>query len=215
MSELSQRNFGLLVAYVLPGFVGLWGVSPFSKTVQSWITISPESRGAAAALVYVTLASLAVGMTVSALRWLLIDHFHHVTGVRPPQCDFQNLDEQAGGFMILVESHYRYYQFYANVFVAVALAYVGCLIAGGGMCRTGWNNVFVIILELVLLAGSRDALKKYYSRVERLLGSLSPHDRSIYHDKRYRKEAPAPKRVLGEEASLNGKKPRAAKRDAG
>jgi hypothetical protein len=41
MTEMSQKNFGLLIAYLLPGFVVLWGISFFSPTVQSWLTGSP------------------------------------------------------------------------------------------------------------------------------------------------------------------------------
>ena len=37
-TPLSNENFGLVIAYILPGFVALWGVSYFSPTVESWIT---------------------------------------------------------------------------------------------------------------------------------------------------------------------------------
>lgn len=205
MSELTGKNFGLLVAYILPGFVVLWGVSPFCQTVESWITTSPQNPATAAELVYVTLASLAAGMVVSAVRWLVVDHLHHATGVRPLECEFANLDERVEGFQILVESHYRYYQFYANVFVAVALAYIGCLVSGKvGLCGGGFRDVGVVLLELVLLASSRDALKKYYSRVARLLGTLPTLDRSLSHDQRYRQEGETGQGVPGAEAQPHG-----------
>ena len=37
MSTLSNQNFGLVIAHLLPGFVALWGVSYFSPTVEGWI----------------------------------------------------------------------------------------------------------------------------------------------------------------------------------
>ena len=40
MSTLSNQNFGLVIAYLLPGFVALWGMIDFSPTVASWITTS-------------------------------------------------------------------------------------------------------------------------------------------------------------------------------
>jgi len=45
-----------------------------------------------------------------------------------------------------------------------------------------------ILLETTMFAGSRDSLKKYYSRVERLLGTLEPSERSVSHDQRFSQE---------------------------
>ncbi len=68
MSELSEKNFGLLIAYVLPGFVTLWGISHFSPTVESWIASSQHGAPTVGGFLYVTLASLAAGLTVSEAR---------------------------------------------------------------------------------------------------------------------------------------------------
>ena len=35
-----------------------------------------------------TLGSLALGLTVSAVRWMLVDTLHHATGVHPPAWEF-------------------------------------------------------------------------------------------------------------------------------
>ena len=200
MSGLSEKNFGLLMAYVVPGFVVLWGASGFSSTVESWITGSPQNGTTVAGLLCVTLASLAVGLTVSALRWMVVDRLHHLTGLQPPECDFGNLEGRLQGFLLLVESHYRYYQFYANLFVAVALAYAQCLAwPHGSVCGGGWRLASVVLLEMVLLAGSRDALRKYYRRVERLLGTLETPDERSHHDQRYRQEEGSGGEVAQEE----------------
>ena len=205
MNELSGKNFGLLVAYVLPGFIVLWGVSPFYPTVASWINTSPRNPATAAGLVYVTLASLAVGMVVSAMRWLVVDRLHHMTGVRSAKVEFANLDQRVEGFQVLVEAHYKYYQFYANALVAVALVYVGCLAWGhGSICRDGFSHVGVVLLEAVLLAASRDALKKYYDRVERLLGTLPPEERKTAHDQWNRQGRKTHQGVSGAEDRLDG-----------
>ncbi len=185
MSQLSEKNFGLLIAYVLPGFVTLWGISLFSPTVNSWITTSQHGAPTVAGFLYVTLASLAAGLTVSAIRWILIDSLHHATGVKPPHWEFANLDDRLQGFLALVENHYRFYQFYSNSFIAGALAYATHFASTNiNLCQPSWPTLGFILLELVLLAGSRDALKKYYSRVERLLETPEAPKRSVDHDQR-------------------------------
>lgn len=102
MSTLSNQNFGLVIAYLLPGFVALWGVSYFSPTVASWITASQHDTPTVAGFMYVTLASLASGVTVSAVRWAIIDHLHHATGVVPPAWQFGRLEGRLQGYLALI-----------------------------------------------------------------------------------------------------------------
>ena len=188
MSELSDKNFGLLVAYVLPGFVGLWGISHFSATVDSWITTSQTSAPTVAGFLYVTLASLAAGLVVSAIRWAIVDSLHHATGVKPPNWEFANLDDRLEAFLALVANHYRFYQFYGGMFVSGFLAYAAYFISHHNQCQLDWSTLGFILLETTMFAGSRDSLKKYYSRVERLLGTLEPSERSVSHDQRFSQE---------------------------
>jgi hypothetical protein len=174
MNTLSNENFGLVIAYILPGFVALWGVSFFSPTVESWITVSQQGAPTVAGFMYVTLASIGTGLTVSGVRWLIIDSIHHVTGLVRPAWKFVNLDDKLKGFITLNEAHYRYYQFFSGMFVAVAFTYSAWLVWNGkGLRAVGWANLHFVVLETVLFANSRDTLAKYYSRVAQLLGTLT------------------------------------------
>ncbi len=168
-------NFGLIIAYLLPGFVALWGVSYFSPTVDAWIWASQQNAPTVAGFMYVTLASLAAGVTVSAVRWAIIDHLHHATGIVPPVWKFANLEGKLQGYVTLIENHYRYYQFYSNMFVAAAFSFVARAVSGG--LRPSFTlgaTVAFLALELVLFAGSRDTLRKYYTRTQQLLSSRHP-----------------------------------------
>lgn len=172
MSTLSSQNFGLVIAYLLPGFVALWGVSYFSPTVAGWVAASQQGAPSVAGFMYVTLASLAAGVTVSAVRWAIIDHLHHATGVVPPAWKFTNLEGKLQGYLTLIENHYRYYQFYSNMFVAAAFSFSARWVCDGQSIRGQlWPAVGFLILESVLLAGSRDTLRKYYTRTQQLLSS--------------------------------------------
>jgi hypothetical protein len=171
VGELSGKSFGLVIAYVLPGLVALWGVSYFSPTVSSWIASSQLGAPTVAGFLYVTLGSLASGLTVSAVRWALIDTLHHATGIRPPAWDFRKLDDRLEAFEAVVENHYRHYQFYSNMFIAVAFAYRARLVwEGRSVVEELWPTIGFLVLEAILFVGSRDTLRKYYARAERLLG---------------------------------------------
>jgi len=70
-------------------------------------------------------------------------------------------------YRLLIEIHYRHYQFYANMFVAVLIAVVGYHIHVGW--RTfGLADLATVILEPIFFFTSRDTLQKYYSRTVQL-----------------------------------------------
>lgn len=108
-----------------------------------------------------------------------------VFGVTPPTWNFTQLDDRLQGFLALVENHYRYYQFYANMAVAITAAYSAKLISEkSNLCQPSWRHAGFILLEIVFLAGSRDSLRKYYRRVEQLLPDPK-HERNPCHDERF------------------------------
>ena len=181
----SDKNFGVVIAFVLPGFVCLWGASCWSSTVAGWLSVVPTANATVGGFLYASLGSLAAGLTASAVRWAIVDTIHHRTGVRPPEWDFGKLQDKLEAFDALVENHYRYYQFYANMLVAVAFA-SGCDVFSGtkDAVLSAWAIVGLVFIQSVFFAGSRDALRKYYSRAERLLGTLTLQERSDHHDER-------------------------------
>jgi len=185
VTELSARNFGLAIAYFIPGFVALWGLAEVCDPVRVWLVGGGASGPTLGGVAYVAAASLALGMTASAIRWASIDQFHHRTGVNPPRLDFATLPERLDAFYALVENHYRYYQFYANM--AVATAFGLSMTVVGGERLPAWANAAVLGVEAVFLVASRDALRKYYERSSVLLGereSEAIHDERISHSRR-------------------------------
>lgn len=168
MQSVSNDTFGPLIAYLVPGATALVGLSPFLPVVQAWLAGTANDAPTVGGLLYLSLASLAAGMTVSALRWAAVDALHARTGLRPPALDFARLPGRVEEFQLLIEIHYRHYQFYANMFVAVLIAYVGYRVHAG-FTRPGLADLAFVALEPVFLVTSRDNLRKYYTRTHQLL----------------------------------------------
>ena len=76
MTDVSARNFGYLVAYIIPGFTVVTAAGAYSPIVRSWLGTAPPGPTVGGFL-YVTLASVAAGMAANALRWLILDAIHH------------------------------------------------------------------------------------------------------------------------------------------
>ena len=112
--------------------------------------------------------AFAAGLTVSTLRWLLIDAIHHRTGIKRPERDFARLEKSVAAYEFLGINHYRYYKFYANMVVALVWAYATREYA------LGWKGLTNFPLVFLFFFASRDALRKYYERTGSLLGPNAP-----------------------------------------
>ena len=105
MKDLSGKNFGLLIAYILPGAIVLIGLGAFLSFVRSWLLSPSEAQPTVGGFLFVTLASVAAGMTASAVRWATVDRLHHWTGVVKPAWDDSKLNERLEAFEAIVEAH--------------------------------------------------------------------------------------------------------------
>ncbi|MDB5308721.1 MAG: hypothetical protein JWO38_2923 [Gemmataceae bacterium] len=166
MKSVSSENFGLLIAYVLPGFVLLWGLQAVIPVAGQALGMSAGSAPSVGGFLSGVVAALGIGMALSTVRWLVIDAIHHATGLPQPQWDFSRLGDRAAAFDLVVEHYYRYYQFHANMLVALLV--VGA-VRRWSLGSVGWGDLGFLALLAVLFAGSRDSLRRYYTRGGQLL----------------------------------------------
>lgn len=172
MATVTNSNFGPLIAYLVPGATALFGFSWYVPTLQRWFATTPADAPTVSGFLYLTLASLAAGMTVTAIRWGVIDRLNEVTGLPMPDWDFSRLGPNVAAFSLLIEIHYRHYLFYANMVVAIATAYM-CYRLKTGIASLVISDVAFIAVEFVFLAMARDCLRKYYFRGRQLLPSTT------------------------------------------
>lgn len=173
MSDSTTRSFGLVVAYIVPGFVGLAGLTPIFPVVGTWLQPIDQSDLGFGPPIYALLGATAVGLIVSCFRWILLDQLHHWTGVRRPELNDGQLTESLAGFDYLVQSHFRYYEFCGNTLIAGLWAYGVHRVASTLPSLGLSTDAGMAILVLVLFSASRDALKKYFKRTAALVGHIA------------------------------------------
>lgn len=171
MRGITDDNFGPIIAYLVPGLVVVAGFSQFSPTLRTWLAATPSGQPTIGGFLYVTIASLAVGMTVSAVRWAVIDTLHARTGLPTPHLDYSKLGANVTAYQLLIDIHYRHYLYYANMFVATAVAYVCYRLNLEAPTQLSWPDAAFLLLESVFLLTSRDTLRKYYQRGAQLLST--------------------------------------------
>lgn len=175
MKDITEKNFGVIIAFLLPGFLLLWLLSisdvDVSKAGLKTLNMGDQSIGG---VLTISLAALAVGMIIGAARWAIIDHFlkfvfwlfKHPLPQLPSFSKLKGKEEFAT-FQGIIENHYRYYQYYSNTLIAIIGAFIAHLIYGSD--RTPalvW--LAVIVLGLILLAASSNSLWNYRKRASEL-----------------------------------------------
>lgn len=121
-----------------------------------------------AGVLLLTVFSVFAGLFASTVRWLLVDTAHHRLGVHHGRWDFKAIENRVDGFQLLLESHYRYYQFYGNSLIAMPLFFVLRWSASGFRLFEFFGLALILCLFWI---ASRDSLKKYYNRTESLLNN--------------------------------------------
>ncbi len=169
MQSVSNANFGPLIAYLVPGATALWGISEFIPSLRSWFAIVPMQTPTIGGFLYLTVASIACGMVVNAIRWAVVDTFHRLTGLPLPKLDFSKLGQNVEAFNLLIEIHYRHYQFFGGMVVATAIAYLSHRLRNGSLWPLEWSDLGFLLIEAFFLRTSRDILAKYYGRSRQLL----------------------------------------------
>jgi len=116
----------------------------------------------------VLLAAIAVGVFLSGLRQLLLDQllFERLLDLKRPSADESKLaqPEVRDAIRFSADSYYRYYQFYANMAVAVAVAYVAWVFDNPGW--SGWRFGGLLLLFstiFVLIMSAKYSLERYYT----------------------------------------------------
>lgn len=175
MKDVNSSNFGLLIAYLVPGAITLWGLSYVSPTVNSWFSVSAESTPTIGGFLFGTVAAIATGLLVNAIRWHTVDPLHFATGV-PRKCwDYPRAPDHVPALQFLVANQFRYYECYANSAVAIALAATIWLRAGDR--PSPWLLLGIATLELLLWSASRRTLCNYHRRINAFLANtLEPRE---------------------------------------
>jgi hypothetical protein len=173
VQNVNNDNFGTLISYLVPGATALLGLSIYVEPVRRLLIMPAQESPTIGGFLYVTASAIAVGMTVGALRWALIDQLHHYTGIRFPVLNFRKLSERVAAMNLLIEIHYRYYLYYANQLVATSFSY-GCFRFKNPSSNLVWLDVAFCFLAVIFFMASRDTLRKYYSRLTQTLSASEP-----------------------------------------
>jgi len=170
---VTTDSFGFLIAYLIPGFLLLWGLGPSVPLFREWLSMPTAAAPTVGSFLFATIASMAAGLLLSAIRWAIVDRLYHRTGIPEPRWNFAAISDRLPAFEGIVTNHYRFYQAYSNALVALLIVYIVSLGTRRGeeIALLSWDDVLFVVVASILILASRDCLRKYYARANDLMSS--------------------------------------------
>lgn len=160
MNAFPRLDFGILIAFFLPGFVSLYALSNMSSRVAEVFKAVLLKDQALGASFLILVASLVAGIVTSSFRELTLDWLHNKTGASIRQLNYRTLaaGNQLEVFREAINNTYRYYQFYGNTLIAlIFLGVLRYVFAGFSVYQELVLFIVNIIAVLALFIRSRQA----------------------------------------------------------
>lgn len=161
--------FGLVIAYVLPGFVVLWMVATFDPIVAGWLAAAPATT--VGGFLFALLASLALGLALSGARSIVERLVEKATRSSAPRLDHTQRREHEAAYRDLRDQHYRHYQAHGNLAIA---AIVVAAVRFGAHGWPGWGWALGAVAGIGILAwNAQEQLRIYRRKTANLIGPRS------------------------------------------
>lgn len=158
--ETVTKGFGYLIAFVLPGLVGLGGVGCVSPGVAAWLCSAAKADASVGGFLFAVCVAIGAGVFLGGVRDLTLSRWMP----KPPKTSRNPESEEI--YQNLLAQHFMYFQFYGNMMPA-ALAFFVCWIVGTKppfWTVLGWGAAGILI-EVVLFCAARQTLTRLQEKI--------------------------------------------------
>ncbi len=167
MKDLTSTSFGYIIAFLIPGLIGLYALGCWSGQVSQLIQPALRADATVGPSFILLLVALGAGLVISAVRFVVFEKVI-CRSHRFPQDMFAKLVEEnkLPSFRAVVDEHYRYHQFYGGAAVAGAALYAGWVAQAPCACVRVWSwvTLFFTLSEILLVYAAWDAFIRYVER---------------------------------------------------
>ena len=180
MKDLNIKIFGLIIAYLLPGFACIFCFAFWIDSFEDLIDGFMSTNSDFGSFLFVLLLALLFGLILNAFRWIIYERWFLKKHKIPEDC-YQELikHDNLQAIHATLDENFRYHQFYGNISIVFFGFFVEFmkrifLSSSEGSER---HNVLVIIgigflliiLELVLVSTATQSFKRYVKRSKSIL----------------------------------------------
>lgn len=157
-------SFGLVIAYILPGMAGLFGLTFWFPGLRHSFVAFEKSASNVGIFLLVLMLALMVGLILNSVRWAIFEAWHH-DRLKTEELANLMLDRQkVAAYRARLEEDFRYHQFNGNTALALLILIVGSL-------KTDWAHmrspqiaeecVTAFIIGAVFVAAAIDRYRRF------------------------------------------------------
>jgi ethanolamine transporter EutH len=154
-------NFGQLIAYLIPGFLGTYALADHVGTIKELLG-GPERVPTTGSIAPLLLIALAVGIVLNAFSSVVIRPLIHVSGVKHAKGIVYRKfsSEDMAKYQLSLESTFMYHKFYSNTLVAILL--LTRLWFAPPFPERGFRIAAFLVVTSVLFSAARSSLRSFY-----------------------------------------------------
>ena len=181
-------SFGIIIAYLLPGFIGLYSISPFSATVSS-LLLSSNGAPSLSAIIPIIFLSLTLGMIINAIGFSTLRKVLLKKGIDPPSpIDYSRLTaNKLPVLQRISDNNYRYFECYCNLFISICMLILSKIstpfISQINEYKLPILILFLVVVLIVLYNVGYYAYSVYSVRMKALLGEEQNNENSKRKEK--------------------------------
>ena len=173
MIDITSTSFGLLIAYLLPGLVMLFGLSFWFAELRRLFDTFLNGESNLGLFLLVTLASIVMSMMVTLVRWYVFE-LHICRRHYIPPADFDNLSGMGkiAAFRASVDEHYRYHQFFGCMAVVLPVLFFGWALENhvfGDFWKVMAFSAVFLLVEGFTVKGAYWAYVAYVDRARHIM----------------------------------------------
>lgn len=174
MKDLTVTSFGLVIAYLLPGLIGLYGLSFWSKALSNMFSTFLTTESNVGLFLILVLASLAIGLFVNGLRWLNFEMFFFKK--YRTQATFHKTlsgERKLSAYRVVIDETYRYHQWWGGAMFVIPIGYIGWLLGTWhtvSLQRQILITVLFVGIEIVCFFAALQLWKYTVAKLTNILG---------------------------------------------
>ncbi len=172
MKDVTTTSFGLVIAYLLPGFIGLYGMSfwfPGLRQVYSAFLTAQSSVGL---FLLVVIAALVGGLVLNSLRWAIYESWRRDNLGPEELAKLGSSETMLNAYLQRIDENFRYYQFSGGFSISLPILYAGWLSTSWpsvGFCLKVGSLLAFLVVEVVSASAGIIAYRRYLDGSRRIL----------------------------------------------
>jgi hypothetical protein len=172
MKDITTTSFGLVIAYLVPGMTGLYGLALWIPDLQKMFTAFLTAESNVGLFLLVVIAALVAGLLVNGFRWIIFERWRSDSLKAEEMAKLGKDDKILAAYLERVDENYRHHQAYGGLGMAWPILYSGWLAhlwPSLSCCRILWSLLPALAIETVIVLTAKEALKRHTNGARELL----------------------------------------------